>query len=402
MSQQVKPRSPCVTEGISALLVQQPFFASLVLDLMEIEEAKHLPDGSQLSTCATNGKMLWINPEKFGKLTVQERVGMLAHEVMHVILQHAARKHSYLQLGFGPDLKVFSTKKFDNAADYIINAHLTAQGFKLPLGSLQNSQVTGDDIIDEVYLKLPDDDDDRENAPDDHVADDGQQQTSQPMMAAALKKAQEIAKMQGKGAAGLERMIDQICEPEVPWQEHLRKAVTTMTRGRDQMTWARPNRRKLAAPPHVYWPGRSGVEGPEIGVVVDTSGSIGQDELSTFMGELSGIMSDVEPKAVHLVYVDDAVHNDEIITFDDVNELASVMQKAGGGGGTDLTKGFDKFEAEQVPVETQIVFTDGYTPFGEDKGIPTIWCITTGIEAPWGVTVHVMIKPTAEDLAEAA
>lgn len=388
-------RSPAVSEGISALLVQQPFFASLMLDLMEIVETDTLPDGSQMNICATNGKMMFINPEKFAKLTVQERVGMMAHEIMHVILQHAARKHNYLELGFGPDLKVFSTKRFDHACDYIINAHLIAQGFKLPLGSLQNSQVTGDDIVDEVYLKLPDDEEDKPDGNDDHIADDGQTQTSQPVMAAALQKAQEIAKMQGKGAAGLERIIDDICTPTVSWQEHLRKSIITMTRGRDNYTWQRPNRRKLAAPPHAYFPGRSSMKGPHIGVVVDTSGSIGQDELSTFMGELSGIMTDVGPEAVHLVYVDSQVHNDEVITFDDVNDLANVAQKAGGGGGTNMPVGFQKFEDEQLPIETQICFTDGYTGFGEDKGIPTIWAITTpGKVADWGTTVHVDIKRT--------
>lgn len=388
-------RSACVTEGISALLVQDPFFASLLLDLMEVVESDQLPDGSQLETCATNGKILWINPEKFGKLTIQERRGMLAHEIMHAILQHAARKHNYLQLGLGPDLKTFSTKRFDHACDYIINAHLTSQGYKLPLGSLQNSQVTGDDIVDEVYLKLPDDEEDKPDGPDQHIGDDGQSPTSQPVMAAALKKAQEIAKMQGKGAGGLERLIDQICEPEVPWQEHLRKTIINQTRGRDEMTWARPNRRKLAAPPHAYWPGRSGRKGPQIGITVDTSGSIGQDELSTFMGEVKGILTDVEPEAVHLAYCDDEVHGD-IITFDDVNEIDAVAKRAGGGGGTNLPRSFEKFKELDLPIEHRIIFTDGYTPFGEDDGIPTVWCVTTGVEAPWGVTVHVKIKPAVE------
>ena len=371
-----------------------------MLDLMEIVETTTLPDGSQMKSCATNGKTLYVNPTEFGKFTVQERVGMLAHEVMHVILQHAARKHSYLQLGVGPDLKVFSTKRFDHACDYIINAHLIAQGFKLPLGSLQNSQVTGDDIVDEVYLKLPDDEEDKPDGNDDHIANDGQTQTSQPVMAAALQKAKEIAKMQGKGAAGLERLIEDICTPKVSWQEHLRKSIVTMTRGRDNYTWQRPNKRKLAAPPHAYFPGRSAQKGPHIGVVIDTSGSIGQDELSSFMGELSGIMTDIGPEAVHLVYCDSEVHNNEVITFDDVNDLANVAQKAGGGGGTDMPKGFDKFEEEQLPIETQICFTDGYTPFGEDKGIPTIWAITNeNITAPWGTTVHVEIQETRREAA---
>jgi predicted metal-dependent peptidase len=108
----------------------------------------------------------------------------------------------------------------------------------------------------------------------------------------------------------------------------------------------------------------------------------------------------VEPEAVHLAYCDDEVHG-EVITFDDVNEIEAVAQQAGGGGGTNLPASFEKFREMDLPIEHRIIFTDGYTPFGEDDGIPTVWCITTGVEAPWGVTVHVKIKP-APDMAEAA
>ena len=385
-------RSPAVTEAISALLVQHPFFASLLIDLMDVSETQELPSGDQLKTIATDGKNLWINPERFSKFTIKERVGLLAHEIMHVILQHAGRQHAYQMLGLGPDMKQFSKKKFNHAADYIINAYLTKQGFSLPLGSLQNSQVTGDDILDEVYLKLPDEEENKDDGEDQHEPGDPQQQAPKPTVQAAVKKAQEIAKMQGKGTGGLERLIDEICEPQVPWHEYLRKAITTSVRGRDTYTWARPNRRKLAAPPHAYWPGRSGLKGPHIAVEIDTSGSIGEDELKTFLGELSGILTDIQPECVHVMYVDDSLHGD-VIEIDDVNDLQALGKKAGGGGGTDMTQVFKIIEDRQIPAETVVVFTDGYTPFGEDTGIPTIWAITNDkIKAPWGTTVHVKFE----------
>jgi predicted metal-dependent peptidase len=210
---------------------------------------------------------------------------------------------------------------------------------------------------------------------------------------AAVKKAQEISKMAGKGTPGLERLIDAICEPQIPWGEYLRKAIATTTRGRDVYTWSRPNRRKLAIAPHVYWPGRSGLKGPVIAVEIDTSGSVGEDELKAFLGELSGILTDVQPEMVHVAYVDDELCGD-VIEIDDVNELVSLGKKASGGGGTDMTKIFDIIEEKQIPAETVVVLTDGYTGFGDEEGKPpTIWCITTaGIEAPWGVTVYVDVK----------
>ena len=399
MNRNPPPRSMCVTEAISALLVQQPFFASLVLDLMTIEETKVVPgQNTAMKTSATDGKTLWINPDEFGKLNIHERVGVLAHEVMHTILQHNSRLQGYMALGVGPDMKRFSPKKFNQACDYIINAYLTQAGFKLPLGTLQNSQVTGDDIVDEVYLKLPDEDDDNGNDPgtdnfDDHLPQDQAGAVDKPTLAAAMKKAEEISKMQGKDLpSGAKRLIDDICEPQIPWSEHLRKAMTNMTRGRDTHTWARPNRRKLAAPPHVYWPGKAGWKGPAIGVIIDTSGSIGDDELTNFMGELGGILTDLEPSMVYVMYVDDHLHKDQVLEIDDINDLPKVQAESGGGGGTDMTVGFREAEERQLPIETFVVFTDGFTPYGEDTNIPTVWCMTTDKVAPWGVTVHVDIK----------
>lgn len=387
------PRSPCVTEAISALLVQQPFFSSLVLDLMEIEECTQVPgQHTAMKTSATDGHTLWINAQAFAKLNIHERVSVLSHEVMHTILQHNSRMTMYMSLGLGPDLKTFSPKKFQQACDYIINAYLTQAGFKLPLGSLQNSQVGADDIVDEVYLKLPDDDD-KDNF-DDHLPQNQNQnqQVDKAQLQAAMKKAEEISKMQGKDLpSGAQRLIDDICDPKIPWHEHLRKAMTNMTRGRDTHTWARPNRRKLAAPPHVYWPGRAGWKGPHIGVIVDTSGSIGSHELSCFMGELGGILTDLEPEMVYVMYIDDHLHNDAVLEIDDINDLPKIQAESGGGGGTDMTVGFREAEERQLPIETFVVFTDGYTPFGEDTGIPTIWAITTDKESPWGTTVHVEI-----------
>ena len=143
---QSQKRSPALTEAISALLVRHPFFASLLLDLTEVIESKTLPDGSTCKATATDGKHIWVNPDTFAQFTIDERIGLLAHEIDHVIFQHPGRMKAYTQLGLGPDLEKFSKKKFNHAADYIINAHLTSQGFKLPLGSLQNSQVGADDI----------------------------------------------------------------------------------------------------------------------------------------------------------------------------------------------------------------------------------------------------------------
>lgn len=383
-------RSKETTEAISALLLNEPFWASLLFDLLEVVETQTLPGGSQLNVAATDGSCLFINPDKFGKFSVQERCGVIAHEILHVVMQHPARMRAYWELGIGPDAKPFSGKRFNIAADYIINAQLIANGFKLPLGSLQNSQIGADDIVDEVYHKVPEDEDDEDNWDSHEMGAPDAPATQKPQLQAALQKAAAMAKMQGKGVGGMGRLIQEICEPQITWQEHLRIAMVTTAAGNDTHTWSRPNRRKLAVAPHLYLPGRTGLQSPQGCVVIDTSGSIGETELKVFLGELQGILSDLQPELVHVMYIDSELHGD-VHEISDTSELLDLGAKAGGGGGTNMPKAFEIANERQLDIQWMVILTDGYTPFGEQPPYPVIWASTTDQKAPWGETVHVKV-----------
>lgn len=386
-----RAKNPAVIEAVSLMINQHPFFAVLMMDLLDLVETETIAEGVPNKTAATDGNKLYVNPKWFEKMTVHERVGVLAHEITHVIMQHPSRMRGYVDLGFGPDLKRFSTGKFNHAADYIINSYLIELGFKLPLGTLQNSQITKADIVDEVYTKLPDEEDDPNAGWDQHLPGNPATTPDKATVQRSLKGAQAAAKAQGKLPAGMDRFIDDFCEPQVTWQDHLRRTVVN-NYGKDQATWSRPNRRKLAVPPHVYWPGRNGIRSGQYVVEIDTSGSISPKEIKTFFGELHGILSDMEPEKIYAMFVDAALHGD-VHELDDPNDLLELGKKVGGGGGTDMTIVFTEMANRGIDPEAVIIFTDGHTPFGDEQDVNTIWCITTpGITAPWGTTVHVELK----------
>lgn len=400
MSQQ---RSTELVEALSAVINQHQFFACLMLDLLEVQESEHIV-GTQtaMPTAYTDGKRLVVNPKFFKKLTVPERVFVLAHEVCHVILEHPRRMKRYIDLGVGPDLKPFSRYKFNCAADYVINAWLTELKVgRQPLNSLSNPHITSQALVDDIYCQLPDKEGDDENEDgsdgsggggwDTHVPADGATMPDKATIQRAVAQAATAQQMRGTLPGALQRIVEQICESQVTWQDYLRRTIVAST-GVDAPTWTRPNRRKLAVAPHVYWPGRTGIRSGAVAVEIDTSGSISQKDLSIFMGELHGILSDVQPEQVYLMYVD-AVLQGDVIEISDVSDLLDAAKKAAGGGGTDMTVVFKEIEKRQLPVESVIVLTDGQTGFGSDVGIPTIWCITDpGITAPWGETVHVKLK----------
>lgn len=384
-------RSYELTEAIAALIHKQPFFACLLLDLLEVVETNSVP------TAGTDSKSLYVNPTWFKETckNVQERMFVLAHEVLHVVLLHPTRLKYYQDLGMGPDLKIFSPTKANHAMDYIINDALVYDKVGLPpAGVLINPQFTRADIWDEVYEKLPDPPPDPPGTGqngsgwDEHMPSDPNVAPGKAQVQRAVQSAAAAAKAQGKMPGSMQRFVDELCEPQVPWQEHLRKAVATAT-GRDRQTWARPNRRKLASPPHVYWPGSIGSRCGAVVSINDTSGSVSDKEQSVFFSELHAILSDLQPDPLYVMFVDAAVHG--IHELHDPNELLNLKSEVKGGGGTDMPVAFEEFDKLACRPETVIVFTDGYTPFGEDTGIPTIWCITNELTAPWGVTVHVKV-----------
>lgn len=386
-------RSNELIEAISATLVQQPFFACLLMDLLEVKESDQICGTDRPNpTAYTNGKQIVVNPKFFKKLTPPERVFVMCHEITHVILQHPDRMKLYYELGYGPDLKPFSGKRFNIAADYVINSYLNELKIGAqPVGTLLNAQITSAELVDDVYLKIPEDENQDEGW-DTHVpADPNAPAPDKATIQRAVAAAASAAKQMGKLPGGLQRLVDEILDPQVKWTELIRSAITTCV-GNTEQTWCRPNRRRLAAAPHVYWPGRSGIQSGQLAIEIDTSGSIGEKELKVFLSEIHGILSDVMPEKIHVMYVDAQLYNDEVIEIDDPNDILDLGKKAGGGGGTDMTVVFREVEKRQLPVEYIIVLTDGYTPFGEDCGIPTIWAITSDVVAPWGMTVHVDLE----------
>ena len=72
------------TKARSSLVLNNPFFGTLCLRLAPKET-------EEVDTGATDGVSLLYNPKWFEKLKPLERVGFLAHEVMHVVLMHHIR-----------------------------------------------------------------------------------------------------------------------------------------------------------------------------------------------------------------------------------------------------------------------------------------------------------------------
>jgi predicted metal-dependent peptidase len=189
--------------------------------------------------------------------------------------------------------------------------------------------------------------------------------------------------MKGK----VDRSIGDLLAPKVDWRDALRDFVTAFCQDKDVSTWRKPNRRWVDQ--DVYLPTLIGESVGPLVVAIDTSGSIGGEILDSFLSEVVGICKTVTPERIDLLYWDTRVAGHEKYEPDSFD---SIMQstKPAGGGGTDVCSVFEYVKQKAIKPEAIVVLTDGYTPWPESVGVPTLFAINTEIVAPVGKTVRIV------------
>jgi predicted metal-dependent peptidase len=121
-----------------SLVTQHPFFASILMKRQLIED-------ETIPTAAVDQRnQIYINPTWFNTLSVEEVVFVLAHEIGHVIGQHATRRGAR------------QPKKWNIAGDAWINDMLKAADIGTPIKGCVQMDGSKDETVDEIYNKLPD------------------------------------------------------------------------------------------------------------------------------------------------------------------------------------------------------------------------------------------------------
>ena len=187
----------------------------------------------------------------------------------------------------------------------------------------------------------------------------------------------EGAILAGKMKGKVHRGIDELLHPKVDWREALREFVKTHTRGGDQSTWRRPNRRYLGI--DIVMPSAVSQKAELFVLGVDTSGSIGGSMLAQFMGEINSICEEVAPETVELLYWDSHVAGRETYRGAEVEQLINTTKPRGGGGTTpECVPIF--LEAERIAPQCVIMLTDGEF-YGDGWhewsriSAPVLWCV---------------------------
>jgi predicted metal-dependent peptidase len=181
----------------------------------------------------------------------------------------------------------------------------------------------------------------------------------------------------GKVGGDIDRCFTDLMSAKVNWKEALAEFVSSVCKGKDDSTWAKPNRRWLQH--DVYMPSTISETMGRLVVAVDTSGSIDQRSVNRFLSEVVGIMNNVNPELVDLLYWDSQVAGHEVYGQGDGDKLMT-STKPKGGGGTSPSCITKYLKDKNIVPECVVVLTDGYV--GDDWGghwtSPVLWCIVGG------------------------
>jgi len=327
--------------------------------------------------------------------------GLVLHENLHVALKHIPR---------GVDMWKTNSRLANMAADYVVNGIIhdidgivgggSERIVELPDGALQDDMFTNWSMR-EVYNYLsknqpPEDGNgggDGEGGDGDMHDFEGSKELTHEQAKAvndAVDKAlREGGILAGRMGATVPRAISDLLESKVDWKEVLREFVQTATKGSEEVTWRKMNKRYLAN--DMYVAGHETETMGEVTIAIDTSGSIGSKELTEFASELASICGMCNPERVRILWWDTMVHGEQVFETD-YADIAKLLKPLGGGG-THVSCVSEYIAKHKLSSECVIIFTDGYLEDNISWNItmPSLWLVTQNksFEPPQGKKVLV-------------
>lgn len=406
-----------IRRAIIGLQRQEPFFAYLLMHM----QMSRMPEDFPMQTMGVDmyGNLVFAEDFVMG-LNNEEMNGVLCHEVLHVAFLHCSRigNRNQLLANVAQDVVV---NMMVTRAHLALPAKTTAEGkqytgipydihsdsskFQMGGASLYIEKVSGklwEDVYDELMkqfkeqnVPVPQWDVVRSMGWDTHTqGDDGASEEQKKKSRSdveqewsnALVEAANYAKQQGKLPAGMERYVDDLLKPKVAWKQLLLKYMRPFLTPVD-WSYQRPHKKSQVL--EVYLPNTL-KESREVEVLVDTSGSIGKDELTEFLSEIVAIAQSHSHMKMWVTFIDAKVHNRYEVENGDIPLILSMEPQ--GGGGTDMEKGLVYVRENNKSVPVVIVLTDGYTNFNKrakDFPFDVIWVLTSNSvdKVPYGNVV---------------
>lgn len=291
--------------------------------------------------------ILYINPELFSTYTIENRMAILKHEVLHAIFNHFLRKDKR-------DHKTWNIAT-DCAINQMINENHLPNDCILPktLSKLLNKKIPKNENAEFYYDLLINQNVDMQTIDSHDVWDESenfdQSENSKYIIKEITNKAlSETIKQIGRISKEISKILEIINKKqEINWKKVLKNVINNK-RINTKRTIYRKDRR---------FNNRDDLKGKikdklfNLLVILDVSGSMSDEEIQTTLSEIMNICHDID---VTLIQVDSEAKEPEKIT-----KNTKVFSRKGNGG-TYISAGLEKAKERKIQYDALIVITDGY------------------------------------------
>lgn len=437
-------RDCLVRPALSVLMEKAPSMAGLALWVGHRNAKSDTAPNGKTTFAWTDGKAIYYTPS-FGKLRPTDQVGVATHEILHVALRHPQRARKLMRT-----IPNFRPGRFNIAADCVINEALKSKSAWLTLPSFQREledgsvvelrpyylselldqyrkflKATGRPVpefpplsawsVEDVYRLIEKWADECRETLEEYLGislelldlvdmdlpEDDPSETREMREHREAKETLEwhgrlIRAQAGDRPGGILRELDgDVPRVDTPWERILQTFCLQAVQPRSRANPMRPARRWLGVTlgAGMRIPYECGIQfhapAAKIAVLIDTSGSISQDLLHRFAGEIQAIARRTGAE-IYLVVCDAEVTETKHVPS---GLIDSALRELGfkGGGGTSFIPALE--EAEKFRPAIAVYLTDLMGTFPQ-KAPPfkVVWAVPTmgNLEpptAPFGTVI---------------
>lgn len=390
-----------INKAKARLMLEHPYFGTVASSLQ-------LEKNNDILTFSSNGSVMRYNSEYLDRLTVDEVEFVMANGAMHAVLQHQDRVNERTKW------------LWQTATDYVVNAMLVKNGMKLPQYAYYEEKFEGmyaEEIYDLLRAEMMDnsdhsmeqeteqitDSDDvgvdnlhmqKEHTPDmnapqteleNDAEDKEEEHTSTPDVEALSEEMKEHLeqifqklKRQGNLPKDMHFVVPEYFSHKVDWREFLYGYIAS--HAKTTYSFNPPNMKYLYR--GIYLPSLSS-DLLRVIVAVDTSGSVDEALLGTFLGEVSSMMQQYPNYEIDLITADAKIQSHQTFLPGEMLDY-----QISGGGGTDFRPVFEYID-KQIDYPTLLLyFTDGQGTFPkEEPNYDLLWIMPEMLDVPFGEVV---------------
>ncbi len=348
-----------ISQAKAKLLVEYPYFGSVASKL-------ELILNNDIESFKSDGSKLEYNSNFFNEIELSEMEFVLANGAMHASLLHDNRKNNR------------SGWLWQLATDYAINDMLVENGLDRPYQAHYSQRFSGlyaeeiyaelkDDILrDELEYEADDLEDVQNNESEQTQERDNEKishdETLQEQLFEEFAKSVLEAELQKDALPqSIERFFEIETKGQIDWRDELKVAIERFHK--DDYTLLPPSKKFLYM--GLYLPSCVS-ETFRLVIAIDSSGSIDDALLRSFLSEIDFLMLSVQNYEIDLLVCDEKIHTHKV--FYKGENLESFFTKAQikGGAGTDFRAVFEFVNTRLSDTKLLLYFTDLEGIFPQD------------------------------------